>query len=105
MGLQGGAPGKLPSRFFIHLLILTISSVTAILLETFIYAQEKEKSYAYAQAELKEAELKFLKMQNATKFDNGMSIVQLEERFEMLAADGGRTRTTSLEGHLHLNDK
>ncbi len=63
MGLQGGVPGKLPSRFFIHLLVLTISSVTAILLETFIYAQEKEKSYAYAQAELKEAELKFLKMQ------------------------------------------
>lgn len=60
---HGGAPGTLPSRFFIHLLVLTISSVTAILLETFIYAQEKEKSYAYAQAELKEAELKFLKMQ------------------------------------------
>lgn len=56
-------PGNLPSRFFIQLLILTVSSVTAVLFETFIYAQQKEKSVAIARAELKESELKFLRMQ------------------------------------------
>ncbi|MAL60808.1 MAG: histidine kinase [Flavobacteriaceae bacterium] len=56
-------PRVLPSRFFIQLLILTISSVIAVLLETFIDAQQKEKSIAIAKAELIDSELKFLKMQ------------------------------------------
>jgi len=57
------APANIPSRFLIQLLMMTISCVTAILLETFIYAQQKEKSAALTNAELKESELKFLKMQ------------------------------------------
>lgn len=57
------APANIPSRFLIQLLMMTISCVTAILLETFIYAQQKEKSAALTKAELKESELKFLKMQ------------------------------------------
>ncbi len=56
-------PRNLPSRFFIQLLMLSISSVFAVLLETFNYAKQKEKSIAIAKAELIESELKFLKMQ------------------------------------------
>lgn len=52
-----------PSRFFINLLMLTLSSVTAVLAETFTFVLQKEKGIAFAKAELKEAELKFLKMQ------------------------------------------
>jgi hypothetical protein len=32
-------------------------------------------------------------MKTIEKFENGMSIIQLEERFEMLAAEGDRTTT------------
>lgn len=56
-------PEKGPSRFLIHLLMLCLSCITAILLETFIFAQKKEKSTALAKAALMESELKFLKMQ------------------------------------------
>jgi len=56
-------PTNIPSRFLISLLILTISCVSAVLLETFIFAQQKEKGIAFAKAELLESELKFLKMQ------------------------------------------
>jgi two-component system LytT family sensor kinase len=59
----GGPPMKGPSRFFVHLLILSVSCITAVLLETFVYAQQKEKGIAFAKAELIESELKFLKMQ------------------------------------------
>lgn len=52
-----------PSRFFIQFLILSISSVLAVLLETFVLANQKEKGMAEAKAELIESELKFLKMQ------------------------------------------
>ena len=40
-------------------------------------------------------------MKVTEKFENGLSIVQLEERYEMLAAEGDRRRTTSIEGHYH----
>ncbi|KAA3621707.1 MAG: histidine kinase [Flavobacterium sp.] len=54
---------KLPSRFLIHLLIMSISSVAAVLIETIIYARNKEQMAALAKAELIESELKLLKMQ------------------------------------------
>jgi two-component system LytT family sensor kinase len=60
---DGGPPRGLLARYPIHLLILTISSTVAVILETFLYAQEKEKSIAFAKAELIESELKMLKMQ------------------------------------------
>jgi sensor histidine kinase YesM len=59
----GRGPNNAPSRFFIHFLILTISCATAVLLETFVYVQQKEKDIVFAKAELLESELKFLKMQ------------------------------------------
>ena len=40
-------------------------------------------------------------MKSTEKFENGLSIVQLEERFEMLAAEGERSRETRIEGHYH----
>ena len=39
-------------------------------------------------------------MKAIEKFENGMSIVQLEERFEMLAAEG--TRTVEIETDINL---
>ncbi|MFI8377889.1 sensor histidine kinase [Leeuwenhoekiella sp. NPDC079379] len=59
----GGPPRGILGRYPIDLLILSISSIIAVVLETFIYAQEKEKSIALAKAELIESELKMLKMQ------------------------------------------
>lgn len=54
---------RIPSRFLIHLLIMSISSVAAILIETIIYARNKEQMATIAKAELMESELKLLKMQ------------------------------------------
>lgn len=51
------------SRLFRQLLIMSITSLSAVLVETFTLAQQKQKSEALAKAELKESELKFLKMQ------------------------------------------
>jgi hypothetical protein len=31
-----------------------------------------------------------------SKFENGLSIIQLEDRYEMVAADGTRTRDTTI---------
>lgn len=31
------------------------------------------------------------------KFENGLSIIQLEDRYEMVAADGDRSRRTTIE--------
>lgn len=60
---QMGPPRGLLTRYAIHLLILSISSMIGVVLEIFIYAQHKEKRIAFAKAELMESELKFLKMQ------------------------------------------
>ncbi len=63
---NGGPPidgPNIPSQFLIHWLLMTISCVMAVLLETYIYAREKEKMFAFAKAELMESELKMLKMQ------------------------------------------
>lgn len=54
---------RIPSRFLIHLLVMSISSVAAILIETIIYARNKEQMATIAKAELMESELKLLKMQ------------------------------------------
>lgn len=58
-----GAPPFLASRFFRQLLIMSITCLTAVIVETFTLAQQKQKSEALAKAELMESELKFLKMQ------------------------------------------
>jgi LytS/YehU family sensor histidine kinase len=56
-------PTIAPSRYFIHLLMVSMSCVSAVLLETFIFAKKKEQDTVLAKAELVESELKFLKMQ------------------------------------------
>lgn len=55
--------GQTPTKFFVHLLMISISFILATLIETFVFIQKKEKGIALAKSELKEAELKFLKMQ------------------------------------------
>jgi len=62
---SGGArtPPFLESMFFRQLLIMSITCLSAVVVETFTLAQQKQKSEALAKAELKESELKFLKMQ------------------------------------------
>lgn len=57
------APPFTESRSFRQLLIMTVTCLSAIVVETFTLAQQKQKSEAEAKAELKESELKFLKMQ------------------------------------------
>ena len=63
----GPEPGDLPSglmrRYPIHFLVLAISSTIAVVLEIFVDAQQKEKRFALAKAELIESELKLLKLQ------------------------------------------
>ena len=54
---------KRPSPMFIHFLAIALAFIFNILIETFIYVQEKEKMIAFAKAELLESELKMLKMQ------------------------------------------
>ncbi|MEL6535701.1 MAG: histidine kinase [Bacteroidota bacterium] len=51
------------SRFFRQLLIMAATCLSAVAVETFTLAQHKQKSEALAKAELKESELRFLKMQ------------------------------------------
>jgi two-component system LytT family sensor kinase len=51
------------SLFFRQLLTMSITCLSAVIVETFTLAQQKQKSEALARAELKDSELKFLKMQ------------------------------------------
>lgn len=52
-----------PSPFLIQLLLISVSYILSILVETFLFAQKKEEAIAKQTAELIESELKFLKMQ------------------------------------------
>ncbi len=52
-----------PSPVLLHFLAIALAFIFNILIETFIYVQEKEKMIAFAKAELLENELKMLKMQ------------------------------------------
>lgn len=56
-------PPFLASLFSRQLLIMSITCLSAVIVETFTLAQQKQKSEALVRAELKESELKFLKMQ------------------------------------------
>ena len=91
-GNSARPPIHIPSRFLIHLLMMTISSVTAILLETFIYAQRNEKTAALIKAELKESELRLLKMQinphflfNALNNIYALSVINSEKTQESIS--------------------
>lgn len=57
------APPFLASRSFRQFLIMSMTCLIAVVVETLTLAQQKQKSEALAKAELKESELKFLKMQ------------------------------------------
>lgn len=57
------APPFVESRFFRQLLIMSITCLIAVVIETFTLAQQKQQSALLAKAELIESELKFLKMQ------------------------------------------
>ncbi len=59
----GQRPPLMASRSFRQLLIMAIPCLSAILVETFAYAQQKEKSEILSRMELVKSELKFLKMQ------------------------------------------
>lgn len=57
------APPFLYSRFFRQLLIMSATSLIAVIVETFTLALQKQRSEALIRSELMESELKFLKMQ------------------------------------------
>lgn len=56
-------PPFLASRSFKQLLIMSITFLTTVLIETFSFAQQKERSEILSKVELMQSELKFLKMQ------------------------------------------
>lgn len=58
-----GQQPLMSSRFFRQMIIITVTCLIAVIIETVTMAQQKQKSEALAKAELKESELKFLKMQ------------------------------------------
>ncbi|MCM4155506.1 histidine kinase [Gramella sp. AN32] len=60
---SGPLPPQLPSKFFIHLLMISLSYILATLLETFLYAQEKEKENIRNKNENLQTEIKLLKSQ------------------------------------------
>lgn len=39
-----------------------------------------------------------------SKFENGLSIIQLEDRYEMVAAEGTRTRETTVRPTLTIEN-
>ncbi|WP_109437404.1 sensor histidine kinase [Aquimarina sp. AU119] len=63
----GGGPKNInpkpPSRFFIHFLLLSISYVIAVFIETFVFAQKKEQETIKNKNENLQTELKLLKSQ------------------------------------------
>lgn len=59
----GKGPPIMASRSFRQLLIMSIPCLSAMLIETFTFAQQKERSEILSKVELVESELKFLKMQ------------------------------------------
>ena len=52
-----------PSPFFINFLIITVSYILTIFIETFSFAQKKEEDLILSKSETMETELKFLKSQ------------------------------------------
>lgn len=60
---NGGGRPFVSSLFFRQLITMAITCLSAVIVETFTLAQQKQKSEALARAELKDSELKFLKMQ------------------------------------------
>ncbi len=56
-------PGRLPSPFFIHFLVLSFSYILATFLETFWFAQKKEEETVRNKNENLQTELKLLKSQ------------------------------------------
>lgn len=59
----GKRPPFIASRSFKQLLIMSITALSTVLIETFSFAQQKERSEILSKAELLRSELKFLKMQ------------------------------------------
>lgn len=69
-GLPGPPLGRpqpplrpIPSRLFIHLLVLTITYILATVIETFLFAQQKEQEIIRNRNEKLQTELQFLKFQ------------------------------------------
>ncbi|MEL7146713.1 MAG: histidine kinase, partial [Bacteroidota bacterium] len=60
---SGRTPPFLESRYVRQLLIMSVTCLSAVMIEAFVLAQQKQRSEALARVELKESELRFLKMQ------------------------------------------
>ena len=63
-GEMRGAPRRIgPSRFFVHILLITVSYVLATFIETFVFAQKKQEETIRNKNEMLQTELKLLKSQ------------------------------------------
>ncbi len=102
-GLPGPPMGRpqpplrpIPSRFFIHLLVLTITYILATVIETFLFAQQKEQETIRNRNEKLQTELQFLKFQINPHF----LFNALNNIYALTAIDTDKTR----EGISNLSD-
>ena len=84
----GRAPIRTPTRFFIHVLMLSISYILATFIETFIYAQKKEEETILIKNESLLTELKLLKSQINPHF----LFNALNNIYALSAIDSGKTQ-------------
>lgn len=80
--------GRIPSRLFIHFLILALSYILATFLETFVFAQKKEEETIKNKNEKLQTELKFLKSQINPHF----LFNSLNNIYALSVIDSGKTQ-------------
>lgn len=88
--------GEMPGPLLINFLLIAVSYVLAIFLETFAFAQKKEADLILSKSETVETELKFLKSQINPHF----LFNSLNNIYALSAIDSVRTQ----ESILHLSD-
>lgn len=89
-------PRKMPSPFLINFLLISISYILAIFLETFSFAQKKEEALILSKSENIENELKLLKSQINPHF----LFNSLNNIYSLSMIDAQKTQ----ESILHLSD-
>ncbi len=80
--------GIVPSKGFIHFLLLTLSYILATFLETFVFAKKKEEETAKNKNEKLQTELKFLKSQINPHF----LFNSLNNIYALSVIDSGKTQ-------------